>query len=74
MDRRNFIKQSTLLSIGGLLIPSTFFSACRKETLFEDINYDGKVIIVGAGAAGLYAAYILKSKGINFQILEASSN
>ena len=74
MDRRNFIKQSTLLSIGGLLIPSTFFSACRKETLFEDINYDGKVIIVGAGAAGLYAAYILKSKGINFQILEASPN
>ena len=74
MDRRHFIKQSTLLSIGGLLIPSTFLSACRKETLFEDINYDGKVIIIGAGVAGLYAAYILKSKGINFQILEASAN
>ena len=74
MDRRHFIKQSTLLSIGGLLIPSTFLSACRKETLFEDINYDGKVIIIGAGAAGLYAAYILKSKGIDFQILEASAN
>jgi len=73
MDRRHFIKQSTLLSIGGLLIPSTFLSTCRKENLFEDINYDGKVIIIGAGAAGLYAAYILKSKGINFQILEASS-
>jgi lysine-specific histone demethylase 1B len=74
MDRRHFIKQSTLLSIGGLLIPSTLLSACRKETLFEDINYDGKVIIIGAGAAGLYAAYILKSKGIDFQILEASAN
>jgi len=74
MDRRQFIKQSTLLSIGGLLIPSTFLSACRKETLFEDINYDGKVIIIGAGAAGLYAGYILKSKGIDFQILEASAN
>jgi monoamine oxidase len=74
MDRRHFIKQSSLLSIGGLLIPSTFLSACRKETLFEDINYDGKVIIIGAGAAGLYAAYILKSKGIDFQILEASAN
>jgi len=72
MNRRHFIKQSTLLSIGGLLIPSTFFSACRKETLFEDINYDGKVLIIGAGAAGLYAGYILKSKGIDFQILEAS--
>jgi monoamine oxidase len=74
MDRRHFIKQTTLLSIGGLLIPSTFLSACRKETLFEDIKYDGKVFIIGAGAAGLYAAYILKSKGIDFQILEASAN
>ncbi len=74
MDRRNFIKQSALLSIGGLLIPSTVLSACRKEILFEDVNYDGKVIIIGAGAAGLYAAYILKSKGINFEILEASAN
>jgi len=74
MDRLYFIKQSTLFSIGGLLIPSALLSACRKETLFEDINYDGKVIIIGAGAAGLYAAYILKSKGIDFQILEASAN
>jgi len=73
MNRRQFIKQSTLLSIGGLLIPSTLLAACRKETLFEDVTYDGKVIIIGAGAAGLYAAYILKSKGIDFQILEASS-
>ena len=74
MDRRHFIKKTTLFSIGGLLVPSAFLSACKKESLFEDLNYDGKVIIIGAGAAGLYAAYILKSKGINFQILEASPN
>ncbi len=74
MNRRDFLKQSTLLSFGGLVIPSTFISACRKETLLEDINYQGKVLIIGAGVAGLYAAYILKSKGINFQILEASAN
>jgi lysine-specific histone demethylase 1B len=73
MNRRHFIKQSTLLSIGGLLIPSSLLAACRKETLFEDVTYDGKVIIIGAGAAGLYAAYMLKSKGIDFQLLEASS-
>jgi monoamine oxidase len=73
MNRRHFIKQTTLISIGGLLIPSTFLSSCRKYNLFEEINYDGKVLIIGAGAAGLYAGYILKSKGINFQILEASS-
>jgi lysine-specific histone demethylase 1B len=74
MDRRHFIKETTLLSIGGLFIPLTFLSACKKETLFEDINYNGKVLIIGAGAAGLYAGYILKSKGVNFQILEASSS
>jgi monoamine oxidase len=73
MQRRDFIKHSSLLTIGGLLLPSTMLTACRKERLFEDINYDGKVIVIGAGAAGLYAGYILKSKGIDFTILEASS-
>jgi lysine-specific histone demethylase 1B len=42
--------------------------------LFEDTSFQGKVLIIGAGAAGLYAGYILKSKGIDFQILEAAPN
>ena len=74
MDRRNFLKQSSLLSIGGLFIPSIFVSACRKETLFEDLKYEGKIIIIGAGISGLYAGYVLQSKGIDFQIIEAGSN
>ncbi len=74
MNRRNFIKQSSLLSIGGLFIPSIFVSACRKETLFEDLKYEGKIIIIGAGISGLYAGYVLQSKGIDFQIIEAGSN
>lgn len=74
MDRRDFLKQSSLFYIGGLFIPSVFLSACRKDTIFEDLKYNEKIIIVGAGVAGLYAGYILKSKGIDFQILEASSN
>ena len=73
MNRRDFLKQSSILTIGGILLPSTLFTACRKENFFEDVTYDGKVIIIGAGAAGLYAAYMLKSKGIDFQLLEASS-
>lgn len=32
-----------------------------------------KVIIIGAGAGGLSAGYLLKQKGIDFEILEASS-
>jgi lysine-specific histone demethylase 1B len=74
MKRRDFLKRSSLLSIGGLLIPSVYMSGCRKDNLFSNIDYKGKVVIIGAGTAGLYAGYILKSKGIDFQILEAGSN
>lgn len=73
MKRREFLKKSTLISIGGILIPSSIYTSCAKKTLFDGLNYGGKVIIIGAGAAGLYAGYLLKSKGIDFQILEASS-
>jgi monoamine oxidase len=72
MKRRDFIRQSTFVSVAGLLVPSSLISACEKELLFDDLNYSGHVIIVGAGAAGLYAGFILKSKGISFTILEAS--
>ncbi len=74
MDRRLFLKNTTLISIGGLLLPSLLTSNCRKETLFEHIDYDGNVLIIGAGAAGLYAAYLLKSKGVKVKILEASGS
>ncbi len=74
MNRRTFIKKSAFASLGGLLLPPVFLSsACRKQTLFQEVNYNGKVLIIGAGAAGLYAGYLLQSKGIDFQILEASS-
>jgi lysine-specific histone demethylase 1B len=74
MNRRKFLKQTTLLSIGGLILPSALLSSCRTNSLFEDTSFHGKVLIIGAGAAGLYAGYILKSKGIDFQILEAAPN
>jgi lysine-specific histone demethylase 1B len=74
MDRRHFIKQSAVVSIGGLLLPSTLLSSCRKETLFENAHFGGKVLIIGAGAAGLYAGFILKSMGTDVEILEASAN
>ncbi|MCC6370929.1 MAG: FAD-dependent oxidoreductase [Bacteroidia bacterium] len=73
MNRRLFLKQASLVSVGGLLFPSGMFSACRKDDLFKGSAYQGKVIVVGAGAAGLYAGYLLKSKGIDFTILEAAA-
>ena len=72
MNRSEFLKNGLLITIGGILIPKSIIS-CRKNTLFEDSAYSGKVIIIGAGIAGLYAGYILKSKGIEFEILEASN-
>lgn len=71
MKRRQFIKQGSLLAIGGLLLPSSLISSCRKTTLGEKNDFKGKVLIIGAGASGLYAGYLLQSKGISFQILEA---
>lgn len=74
MNRRKFLEQSGLISLGGLLAPSLLYSSCRREVLFEDIQFSGKVLIIGAGVSGLYAGYLLKSKGIDFTILEASSS
>ncbi|HEU4718499.1 MAG TPA: NAD(P)/FAD-dependent oxidoreductase [Bacteroidia bacterium] len=73
MNRRHFLRQSALISAGALLLPPALLEACRKKSADEDIGFGGKVLIIGAGAAGLYAGYILRSKGIDFEILEASS-
>lgn len=71
MTRKEFIKISGLLGIGLPL--QVTLPSCSKEddTLPNDIN---KVIIIGAGAAGLSAAYLLNQQGIEVQVLEASSN
>lgn len=46
-------------------------SSCGKEP--NIIDSPTKVIIIGAGAGGLSAGYLLSQLGIDFQILEASS-
>ncbi len=50
-----------------------WLSNCKKEDLLDGANFSGKVLIVGAGASGVYAAELLIRKGIDVQILEASS-
>ncbi|MBA4055927.1 MAG: hypothetical protein C0490_14530, partial [Marivirga sp.] len=48
-------------------------ASCSDEpTPKPKTDYEGTVGIIGAGAAGLYAADILKAKGINVVIFEAS--
>jgi monoamine oxidase len=71
MDRKHFLKQASILVPGLLLFPG-FLAACKKKALFEGTEYKGRVVVVGAGAAGLYAAYLLYLQGADVIILEAS--
>ena len=62
-SRRKFI-QETAITTGGLFLASSAFSSFF-------IAKKPKVIIIGAGFAGLAAAKYLHKKGIDFVILEA---
>lgn len=69
MTREEFLQKAGILGMGMALMPS-LLAACKKDEL--DINFDGTVTIIGAGAAGLMAGYMLSRYNIDFQILEAS--
>lgn len=62
MNRREFIQLCGILGIGGTLI------ACRQHN-----SQIEKVLIVGAGPAGMTAGHLLRQQGIDFEILEANS-
>ncbi|HZB14764.1 MAG TPA: NAD(P)/FAD-dependent oxidoreductase [Chryseolinea sp.] len=73
MKRRIALKQIGLGVSAGIVVPG-WLTACSKEgDPSPSIPKDADVVIIGAGAAGLYAADILQSKGIKVIILEASS-
>ncbi len=52
------------------MLPS-FLTQCSPADPGPEISYAGTVAILGAGAAGLYVADILRSKGINVKVFEA---
>lgn len=72
MKRRKALKHLGLGLSGGLILPQ-LLSSCKKDNPGPEVDYDGTVAVIGAGAAGLYAADILRSKGIKIIILEAGS-
>lgn len=71
MKRRKAIRQLGLGLSAGLVLPA-WLSSCDDDEPAPKIVYDGVVAIIGAGAAGLYAADILKAQGYNVRIYEAS--
>jgi len=73
MERRDFLKNTTWVTLGGLLLPTSILPACRKALLEPEQPFKGKVVVIGAGVAGLYAGYLMKNKGIDFVILEAAA-
>ncbi len=70
MTRKEFLQVCGMLGVGVPLQAS--LSSCEKETI-QNHTFSGKVIIIGAGAGGLAAAYLLNQRGVEFEILEASS-
>jgi len=70
MKRTEFIKMCALFGI-SIPLQGSLFSCCKDDS--TNIIFSGKVIIIGAGAGGLAAGYLLKQQGVDFEILEAST-
>src|SRR5688572_2182458 len=71
MKRRTALRNIGLGLSAGLVLPP-WLSSCSPEDPGPEIQYDGTIAIIGAGAAGLYVADILQSKGLKVVIYEAS--
>jgi monoamine oxidase len=71
MKRRTAIKRIGLGLSAGLAAPA-LLSACQSKDPGPEIEYDGVIAIIGAGAAGLYVADILQARGLRVVIYEAS--
>lgn len=72
MKRRELLRTGAAALSGGLILPAWLTACSDTENTGPTIDYDGTVAIIGAGAAGLYAADILYQQGVKVVILEAS--
>jgi len=64
-SRRRFLRTAATITAGATLAPG--FTQCCGKTQTP------KVVIVGAGAAGLVCAYRLQQSGIKARVIEAST-
>jgi monoamine oxidase len=70
LNRREFMRLLGIAGTAGMTINSRVFS---EETFEYRLQQPiPQVLIIGAGAAGLTAGYILHNKGVSFEILEAA--
>lgn len=71
MKRREVIRKIAYTVPAGMAFPHLF--GCTTNDDDGDSAFTGKIIVIGAGAAGMYMAFLLNQKGMNVEILEASS-
>jgi monoamine oxidase len=74
VQRRRALRNIGLgISAGfGLPVLPGLLSSCGDKDPGPEIDYSGIVAIIGAGASGLYAGDILKSKGVTIKVFEAA--
>lgn len=72
MTRKEFVEMCGILGVGLPLAP-TLLSCKAADDTDSLLSSNEKVIIIGAGVGGLSAGYLLNQRGIDFEILEASS-
>ena len=73
MKRRRALQHIGTGLSAGLLAPQ-LLSSCKKENPGPSVKFNGTIAIIGAGAAGLYAADILSSQGLEVFVLEARNS
>ncbi len=72
MKRREVLQKLAYTVPVGMTMP-TLLSSCQDHKVTPTPVYDGNVVIIGAGAAGMYAAQLLMDRKIPVTVLEASS-
>jgi monoamine oxidase len=71
MQRREFLRLSALLGIGGSVAAGAL-AGCGGDDGTPAGGFDGSVLVIGAGAAGMSAAYVLAQNGVDVRVLEAA--
>jgi monoamine oxidase len=77
INRKEFLRKSAWLGLGLPFASSALLSACKlspSPALPDLKKLKGKILIIGAGAAGMSAGYLLRQAGVPFEILEASDH
>lgn len=74
MDRRDFLRSMAAAGMAPAAA-SAFATACNPDIgqFWDfDVQFEGEVVVIGAGAAGLGAGYLLERYGVPFTVLEAA--